>query len=259
LADPDLERDPEVYSDLLFRKLELVTASPDARVEALLVLEAYHEQTQFMSEAVMAKLNAAALVAEYLVRLQKMPNHFPSESPAEYFSLACPSALSEACVPIMIPDLPHFHGYCSGRYFCEYGLINLLFTTLELCKRALLYELSSKIVLLLSPIAESRKLWTILKKHFATGIVGWTFVQANSTASDRSLGKYYRVQFIDPAAESGVRNFIYRETQLANLWNVNEKLKNSSRFYSGGRPVEVINEGEELILQRLILKNIMFT
>jgi hypothetical protein len=251
LLNPELKKEPEVYSDLLFRKAELLAASPDARVAVLLELEAYHQDTRFMSEAVMSRLNAAALVAEYLVQLGRMPNHFPSDSPAQYFVVACPSAASEACPPEIIQDPPSLPGFCTGKYFSEYGLIYLLVTTAELCKRATMYELSSKIVLLLSPIAESRRLWAILQKHFATGVLGWKVIEMSSTSSDRALGSYYRVQLTDPEAPGGLRTFIYRETGLANLWQVNERLKNSAKILAGNRAIEIINEGEELNLEKL--------
>jgi hypothetical protein len=179
-----------------------------------------------------------------------MPNHFPADSPAGYFTVACPSAASEACPASVLEDPPDLPGFCTGRHFSEYGLIYLLFTAAELCKRATMYELSSKIVLLLSPIAESRRLWAILQKHFATGVLGWKVIEMSSTSSDRALGKYYRVQFTDPEA-AGVRNFIYRETQLANLWQVNERLMGSAKFVAGDKKIEIINEGEELNLAKL--------
>jgi hypothetical protein len=114
-----------------------------------------------------------------------------------------------------------------------------------------MYELSSKIVLLLSPIVEFRRLWAILQKHLATGVLGWKVIEMSSTSSDRALGKYYRVQFSDPEAAGGVRNFVYRETRLANLWNVNERLMGSAKFVAGDKKIEVINEGEELNLAKL--------
>jgi hypothetical protein len=204
-----------------------------------------------MSEAVMARLNAAALVAEYLVRLGRMPNHFPCDSPAQYFTIACPSAASEACPDAVLADPPHLLGFCTGRHFSEYGIIHLLITAADLGKRAVMYELSSKIVMLFRPIAESRRLCTTLMKHFTTGVLGWKVIEANSTSSDRALGKYYRVQLTDAKAPEGVRNFIYRETQFANLWQVNERLKGSAVFFAGGKPIEVLNEGEELNLATL--------
>jgi hypothetical protein len=247
LATPGLEDDAENYSDLIFRRAELLSASPDARVDALLRLEAYHERTNFMSEATMARLTAGALVSEYLVRLGRMPNHFGGDSPARAFVVACPSAVTEQCPNALLQDLPIIHGFCTGSYFSEYGVIYLLFSTMELCRRAQMFELASKIVVLLTPVAASRRAWALMQKHFATGVLGWRIVAATSTSNDRSLGKYYRVQFSDSSTPSGVRNFIYRDNQLANLWQVNEKLKASAQFQAPGKTIEVINEGEELV------------
>jgi hypothetical protein len=117
---------------------------------------------------------------------------------------------------------------------------------MELCRRAQMFELATWILPLLSPIAESRHVWALLHKEFSTGVHAWRIIQATSTNNDRSLGKYYRVQFSDPTMKNGVRNFIYRDNQLGNLWQVNDKLRNSAAFHAGGKTVEVINEGEEL-------------
>jgi hypothetical protein len=88
---------------------------------------------------------------------------------------------------------------------------------ISFCKRPTLYELSSKPVMLLSPIAESRRLWAILQKHFTTGALVWKIAEQSSILSGQALRKCYWVQLIDAEAESGVQNFIHCEMNLANL------------------------------------------
>ena len=241
LAIPELKAEnSDVYSDLLFRKAELMSISPDARVEMLLELTTYHMETQYYSEAVISKLTAAALVAEYLVRLGRIPNYFNSDSAAAKFLVACPSAISEIISPSIAQNLPRIRGYCSSKYFSEYGLIFLIMTAMDHCKRASLYELSTKIHYLLSPIAEYRHLWQLMQKHFFTGSHSWSVIETFSTSSDRSLGNYYKVQFQNGGT------YIYRETNYANIWEIRDRLTKTSKYLSGGKEVVVINEGDEL-------------
>jgi hypothetical protein len=139
-------------------------------------------------------------------------------------------------------------GFCTGKYFSEYGLINLLMTAMSTCDQRSLFELSRKIHALLSPIAEFRQLWQVLYNQFVKGARAWDFIANMAMRKERILGKYFRVQFLD---ETGVHNYIYRETQLLNLWQMNERLKESAKFQSNGKEVEVVNEGEELVPAKL--------
>ena len=236
---------PDVYSDLLFQKAELLSRSPDARATMLLDLTAYHEEMKYFSEAVISQLTVAALVAEYLDKLGRVPHFYEPDTPIHRFTVACPSAASEECPDMVARDMPVIRGFCTSKYFTEYGLIFLIMRVNDMCRRANLFELSTKINNLLSPIAEYRHLWAIMKKYFTTGSFAWTVISTMSTSSDRSLGDYYRIQFQDQGT------YIYRETALANLWQVTERIKHSAEFYSQGKPVEVINEGEKLNFETL--------
>jgi hypothetical protein len=97
----------------------------------------------------------------------------------------------------------------------------------------------------LRPIAEFRHLWQLLQSQFAIGSMAWTAITALGSKSDRALGNYYRVQFQDRSV------FVYRETQLANMWQVMEKLKARGAVLSDGKPVMVQNDGEELDFTKL--------
>jgi hypothetical protein len=116
---------------------------------------------------------------------------------------------------------------------------------MDRCKRALLWELLTKIHALLLPLAESRRLWSVVVNGFTLGVMSWSAIVSMGSKSDRALGNYYRVQFQDRSV------YIYRETQLANLWQVMEKLKARGSVISGGKPVIVVNEGEELDFTKL--------
>jgi hypothetical protein len=231
---------PEVYADLLLEKAELLAPSPDARVAVLLQLVAYHTERRYYSEAVIAQLTAAALVAEYLQRLGRIPHYFPGDSAARCLATACPSAVSEECPASILADFPTIGGFCGSKQFSEYGLIFLIRTAIDACKRGQLYELSTKIRAILSPIAEQRGLWYVMKLQFETGKFAWQVIAKMSSVDDRTLGSYYRVQFQDKG------NFIYRETRITNLWEFLNGVKLSAAYYANGRAVEVVNEGEEL-------------
>jgi hypothetical protein len=234
------EQNPDVYADLLFQKAALLSRSPDARVHLLLELSTYHLAKGYGSEAVVAQLTAAAVVSEYMQRLARLPRDLCEKLAARNFALACPAAAAEECPAEVTADLPRLKGFCTSKYFSEYGLILLLFRAIQTCKQVQLFELSHKIQVVLSPLAEFRALWQLMQDRFAEAKRTVKAIAAMTADEQRSLGTYYRVQFPDG------RNFIYRETALANLWQVGERLKSSGAFYAGGRPVEIVNEGEKL-------------
>lgn len=68
----------------------------------------------------------------------------------------------------------------------------------------------------------------------------WGVIDEKSAAGDRNFGNYYRIQFQDDG------EFVYRETEFANLWQVCEKMKTSAKFYSNGREIVVQNDKEGL-------------
>lgn len=246
LNETEIEKhNPDVFSDLIFQKSNLIAASPDARVESLLQLTQYHTETKYFSEAVISQLTAAALVAEYLDALGRLPKVFKCINCAQLFNPACPSANSEICPDKIKKDLPKLRGYCTSKHFTEYGLIYLIMTAMEMCKRANLFELLTKMLTLLSPLCEYRELWDVMTKQYKSGSFAWRVIGSSTTTQDRNLGIYYRVQF-----QNG-KNYIYRESELANVWQVSERLKKSTELISNGKPVVVINEGEELTEEQL--------
>ena len=239
------EDNPDIYADLLLQKLKLLEPSPDARLEVLLQLHEHQFATQYKSEALMAQLCAAALVAEFLHHFKRIPDAFFSiDHPALKFENACPPA-----VKMMVPDneiesLPKMPGFCTSKYFSEFGLIYLIQVSMDSAKAADLFELSTRIHGLLNPIAQHRHLWKVLQKHYITGQLSWLIAERMYTSSDRRLGSYYKVEFPD----TGV--YIYRETVLTNLWQVCAKIQKSSLYYSKGKEVVVVSEGQELDRQK---------
>ena len=232
---------PDIYSDLLFKKLTLLEPSPDARVEVLMQLYEHQYNSGYKSEALMSQLCAAALVSEYMWHFKKIPfEFFRTEHPAEKFISACPPANCMVLQDDKVRLLPVMPGYCTSKYFSEFGLIYLIQLSMDIAKGADLYEISTRIHGVLSPIAQHRHLWRVLQKHYITGQLSWLIAAKMYTASDRRLGSYYKVEFPD----DGV--YIYRETVLTNLWQVCNKIEKSSKFYAGDKTVEVVSEGTEL-------------
>jgi hypothetical protein len=114
----------------------------------------------------------------------------------------------------------------------------IISTAMTTCLSAKLFELVTKVHVLLRPLAENRHLWRVLVKNFENGAMAWTVL---ATHRFTLLGGcYYLVQFQD-----GDR-YVYREAQLVNLWAFNEKMKTRAKLVAGGREVQVENEGEGL-------------
>jgi hypothetical protein len=195
----------------------------------------------------MTQLAAAALIAEHLARLERLPpGVFASpKHPALAFTAACPPASGEVSNTTILIDSPNVRGWCRSVYFCESGLIELIYTAMTSAKRAMLFEVAIRISNLLRPLAELRRLWPLLQRQFDDAAFAWQAIVSVGSKSDRALGNYYRVQFQDRSV------YVYRETHLANLWQVMEKLKARAAVLAGGKPVVVQNDGEELVAAKL--------
>ncbi|KAI5501669.1 memory T cell proliferation [Trichomonas vaginalis G3] len=234
-------KNPDTYAFLLYQKAEHLKASPDIQIEILLQLHAHQLSVSYNSEAVMAQLTAAAIVAEYMYHFKKIPEEFfRSNHPAAKFANPCPVAIKYCVDDNEINSLPVLRGYCTSKYFTEFGLIYLIQTAMETCKQVSLFELSTRIHSLLSPIAQFRSLWRVLQNHYSTGQISWRIAANMSTSNDRNLGAYYKVEYPDHEI------FIYRETNLTNLWAVCSKLQKASAYYAKGKEVVTITEGTEL-------------
>jgi hypothetical protein len=236
----------EFVADYMLELADFFRPSPDCRVATLLDLAQYHFDCNYLSEAAITRLTAAALVADCLAILKKLPPGVFSDDahPANSFIEACPSACHEISTDAIVRGMPQIKGWCHGPYFCESGLIHLIQQAAELCKGARLFELSTKIHLLLRPLAEVRHSWALLDRHFQNAAIAWQLLETMGSKNDRGLGTYYKVQFQDGEV------YIYRETQLANVWQVMEKLRARGAIVSGGRPVIVSNEGQELVADK---------
>jgi hypothetical protein len=233
----------DVVADRLLELAEFMRPSPDARIRVILELGQFHAQHKYENEGTIAQLTAAALTAEVLVCRHKIPpGSFVNEShPCRDFVDACPSAATEEIRDDPILSVtPSIAGYCDSKYFCECGLIHLIQTAMDSCKRASLFELSTRIHSLLRPIAEIRHLWKVLDKHFQNGSMAWQILATFAANKERMLGVYYLVQF------QGEGSYIYRDAQWANLWTFSEAIKRRAKVMAGGKKVKVENEGERL-------------
>jgi hypothetical protein len=236
------DKNIDIYSDLLLNKADLLARSPDARVSILLELSRYFSGTKYLAECLAAQLTVATLIAECLDRLDRIPDFFGRRGEiAKHFALVCPCAISEECPADVAADLPRLRGFCTSAYFSQYGLIWSLTTPLSTCLRAQMFEVQTKILWLLNPIAQYHNLWKLMRRQYTTGQVAWKAIHSFSGQTDRLLGMYFFVQL------PGDRSYVYRVAGLTNLWEVSQKLAKSLEFYSKGLPINITNEGEELV------------
>lgn len=235
----------ENIADLLLKIAEYFRPSPDTRVDVLLELAEYHVKSGYKTEAAISQLTACAIVAEYLKVLEKVPDVFHNnQHPANLFKICTPSAGLEVCPESILSDLPKIPGFCSSHYFTQCGMIYLILLSFDTCKRYMFYELSTKVHSLLRPIAQPSNLWKILEKHYHNGSFSWQALEQFAT-KDREFSNYYRVEFQDNGT------YIYRESSFANLWQVSEKLKEKAKYYSQGKPVVILNDGDGLATAKI--------
>jgi hypothetical protein len=216
--------DQVVYPDLFITKADLLRASPDARVSVLSELSSHHLRANCHVQRTVTQLTIAAIIGEHLGLRASIAAHF-----AGVVAEACPGA----------DDLPRLHGFCTSRYFNEFGLVWSLSTAAASCAGIPeLVDMQMRILALLLPIARRRGLWGLVEDLFRSGADSWDTVRRIGH-TDKSVG-YFFVQFPDD------RYFVYRSPQTLDLCAFCEMLSRSLPFYSGGLPVVITNDGDHL-------------
>ncbi|GAB6031639.1 hypothetical protein CHUAL_009399 [Chamberlinius hualienensis] len=242
----EFQEDPEMLLDLMYRIAKGYQTSPDLRLTWLANMAQKHIERNNQAEAAQCFVHSAALVAEYLHMLEDR-KHLPIG--AISFMKLSDNVLEESAVSDDVVS-PDEEGICTGKYFSENGLVNLLEQASSAFNTAGLYEAMNEVYKILIPIAEAsrdfKKLASIhAKLHDA-------FTKIEMQMGKRVFGTYFRVGFYGTKlGDLDEKEFIYKEPTLTKLPEISHRLES---FYSeryGCDFVEIIKDSNAVDASKL--------
>ena len=237
------ETNIEKYGDDILLRSKAYAASPDACREEISYLVQYHYRNSYMSESMMATIYEIALVVEYLTILKRIPDSYGMEHPALAFKDTCNDAVDHVCPDEIMKDLPIIPGYCDSSMFSDAGLAIMLQDLQDMCKKANLFEISNEVKLLTYPLYEKRHLLRELASQFGKSSMNYQVMKVLSSNTDRLLGRYYRIAFYGKifGTDDG-KMYVQRETKLAHLFDVTNRIKNTYINLYGADKIEILTQ-----------------
>ncbi|XP_063042281.1 dedicator of cytokinesis protein 8 [Engraulis encrasicolus] len=220
----EFQEDPEMLMDLMYRIAKGYQTSPDLRLTWLQNMAEKHGGRKCHTESAMCLVHAAALVAEYLSMLEDH-KYLPVGSVT--FQNLSPNVLEESAVSddVLSPDED---GVCSGRYFTENGLVDLLEQAAELFSQGGLFEAVNEVYKIMIPILEAHRDFRRLASTHEK--LQRAFENIIQKGHKRMFGTYFRVGFYGSKfGDLDEREFIYKEPGITHLPEISHRLEN---FYS---------------------------
>ncbi|XP_068675223.1 dedicator of cytokinesis protein 7-like [Montipora foliosa] len=242
----EYQEDPEMLVDLMYRIAKGYQNSPDLRLTWLTNMAAKHGELNNHVEAAMCLVHTAGLVSEYLSMLEDKP-----ELPigCVSFEKITPNVLEESAISDDVVS-PDEEGICTGKYFCENGLVALLEKAASTFSRAQLFECVNEVYKLLIPILEGRRDYKKLTQAHQN--LSDAFGKIIQTEGKRMLGTYFRVGFYGSKfGDLDGEEYIYKEPAITKLPEVSHRLQ---AFYGqkfGADVVEVLKDSNAVEQDKL--------
>ncbi|XP_059494401.1 dedicator of cytokinesis protein 7-like isoform X3 [Stegostoma tigrinum] len=229
--------DVDMQIDLMFRIAKGLQNYLDLRLMWLRNIAMKHIERKQFAEAAHCMVHSAALVAEYLNRVEGAV-HLPMGSIS--FQKISINVLEESLVCDEVFSMEK-EGICSGNSFSEEGLLELLDEAVELFNKAEYYEAVYEIYKIIIPIAEFYR--NIKKLSAIHGNLKETFDLILSKDSKRLFGTYFRVGFYGSLfGELDGQEYVYKEPGITNLVEISARLQEFYKKQFGKDRVEVIKE-----------------
>ncbi|XP_060701989.1 dedicator of cytokinesis protein 7-like isoform X1 [Hemiscyllium ocellatum] len=229
--------DVDMQIDLMFRIAKGLQNYLDLRLMWLRNIAMKHIERKKFAEAAHCMVHSAALVAEYLNRVEGAV-HLPMGS--VNFQKISINVLEESLVCDEVFSMEK-EGICSGNSFSEEGLLELLDEAVELFNKAEYYEAVYEIYKIIVPIAEFYR--NIKKLSAIHGNLKETFDLILNKDSKRLFGTFFRVGFYGSLfGELNGKEYIYKEPGITNLVEISARLQEFYKKQFGKDQVEIIKE-----------------
>ncbi|XP_027052730.1 dedicator of cytokinesis protein 7-like, partial [Pocillopora damicornis] len=240
----EFQEDPEMLIDLMYRIAKGYQNSPDLRLTWLCNMATKHGENKV--EAAMCLVHTAGLVSEYLSMLEDKP-HLPIGCVS--FEKISPNVLEESAISDDVVS-PDEEGICTGKYFCENGLVSLLESAANTFFRSHLFECVNEVYKLLIPILEAKRDYKKLTQVHQR--LSEAFGKIIQTEGKRMLGTYFRVGFYGSKfGDLDGEEYIYKEPAITKLPEVSHRLQ---AFYGdkfGHDVLEVIKDSNAVEQDKL--------
>ncbi|XP_032903041.1 dedicator of cytokinesis protein 7-like isoform X1 [Amblyraja radiata] len=233
----EFPQDVDMQIDLMYRVAKGLQSYVDLRLLWLRKLVAKHVQRGSYAEAAHCLVHSAALLAEYLNRVDGSV-HLPMGSVS--FQKISLNVLEESLVSEDIFSLER-EGVWAGNSFSEEGLLKLLDEAARFFNKAEFYEVVYEIHKLIIPIAEFHR--DIKKLSAIHGNLKATFDQILSEDNKRMFGTYFRVGFYGSLfGELDDQEYVYKEPAITKLVEVSSRLEEFYKAMFGQDRVEIIKD-----------------
>lgn len=259
--------DPEMLADLYHRIAGSYRNAPDLRVtwlESLAEIHAHATDSAAWAEAAQCRLHIAALVAEYLDRLEPVEGLPPGCSALEPL---CPSAAEEQEMLVEtfrgLSDVSTQGsdrlgdgldgGVDEAHLFTEATLVSVCEGAATYLTHAQLFEAASDVLKLLVRIHDKNRDHSKLSAAYADLSDLHRKIREADLTHSRVLGSYYRVAFFGPKLpELDGQEFIYKEPRLTRLGEICDRLTTLFTAKLGPQtPVELYTKSGEVDRNKL--------
>ncbi|XP_073227641.1 dedicator of cytokinesis protein 7-like isoform X3 [Porites lutea] len=242
----EYQEDPEMLVDLMYRIAKGYQNSPDLRLTWLYNMATKHGELNNHVEGAMCLVHTAGLVSEYLSMLEDKP-YLPIGCVS--FEKISPNVLEESAISDDVVS-PDEEGICTGKYFCENGLVILLEKAASTFFKAQLFECVNEVYKVLIPILEARREYKkLIHVHQR---LSEAFTKIIQTEGKRMLGTYFRVGFYGSKfGDLDGEEYIYKEPAITKLPEISHRLQ---AFYGekfGPDVVEVIKDSNTVEQDKL--------
>ncbi|XP_078054580.1 dedicator of cytokinesis protein 8-like isoform X2 [Mustelus asterias] len=230
-------KDVDMQIDLMYRIAKCLQNYLDLRLMWLRNIAMKHVERKRFAEAAHCLVHSAALVAEYLSRVEGSV-HLPMGSVS--FQRISINVLEESLVCDEVFSMER-EGICTGNSFSEEGLLEFLDEAVELFNRAECFEAVYEIYKLVIPIAEFHR--NIKKLSVIHGNLKETFDLILSKDNKRMFGTFFRVGFYGSLfGELDGQEYVYKEPGITNLVEISARLQEFYKMQFGRDHVEVLKD-----------------
>ncbi|XP_069784055.1 dedicator of cytokinesis protein 7-like isoform X2 [Narcine bancroftii] len=242
----EFPQDVDMQIDLMYRIAKGLQSYVDLRLMWLRNIMMKHVERKCFAEAAHCLVHSAALVAEYLNRVDGSV-HLPMGSVS--FQNISIDILEESLVSEEIFSMEK-EDIWTRNLLSEEGLLELLDEAAELFNKAEFYEMVYEIYKLIIPIAEFHR--NVKKLSIIHGILKETFDLILSMDNKRMFGTYFRVGFYGSLfGELDEQEYVYKEPGITKLVEISSRLEEFYKQMFGKDRVEIIKDSSPVKMESL--------
>lgn len=224
LLEPNIHIDK--LPELLLKRVLHFRTCPDQMLAILDELLDYHQKNDFKMEYVSTMIFKLAIILEYGVFLEQIPNLYGVQHCASQFVKNCPLAQEIFCGEAFIRDTPLVPGFCSSPMFSQTGLLGCMIQLFDFGLKNQIFDGSTFLYDVSMPLLEFSRLYGVCNQFL--GIISSLFKSesnAPSSTSDVMQDRYFRVILVGKifGAEDG-KGYVYHANRLTRVFDISKQI-----------------------------------